>query len=91
MNAPLRQAGRIGRLSTMLGADELVLLRFDGVDHLNDLFEYRVEALSANRDIDFDALMGAHATVTLDAKDERHFDGIVTQARWTGAGENGHR
>ncbi len=46
MNAPFRQAERLGRLSTSLGPGALALLRFDGTDHLNDLFEYRVEALS---------------------------------------------
>jgi hypothetical protein len=41
LNAPFKQAERLGRLTTSLGADTLVLLRFDGSDHLNDLFEYR--------------------------------------------------
>ncbi|MDF3607463.1 type VI secretion system tip protein TssI/VgrG [Paracoccus sp. DMF-8] len=92
MNAALRQADRLGRLTTVLGQDVLVLLRFDGTDHLNDLFEYRVEALSACNDLDFDALVGTHATVTIEGREgPRHFDGIVTQARWSGVGENGHR
>ena len=92
MNAPLRQSERLGRLKTALGEDALVLLRFDGTDHLNDLFEYRIEALSTRDDIDFDALVGTHATVEIEAHDEmRPFDGIVTQARWAGVGENGHR
>lgn len=92
MNVPLRQSERLGRLTTALGEDALVLLRFDGTDHLNDLFEYRVEALSTRDDLDFDALIGTHATVEIEAHDEmRPFDGIVTQARWAGVGENGHR
>ena len=92
MNAPLRQTDRLGRLSTILGPDVLSLLRFDGTDHLNELFEYRVEGLSADRDLDLDALMGTHATVTIDGREGlRHFDGIVTQARWVGVGETGHR
>ncbi|OLS42784.1 phage late control D family protein, partial [Rhodovulum sulfidophilum] len=38
-------------------------------------------------------MLGTHATVTLVAHDgaERDFDGLVTEARWLGAGENGHR
>ena len=92
MNAPFRQAERLGRLSTSLGPGALALLRFDGTDHLNDLFEYRVEALSTRDDLDFDALVGTHATVEIEAHDEmRAFDGIVTSARWAGVGENGHR
>ena len=57
MNAPFKQVERLGRLTTALGADVLALLRFDGSDHLNDLFEYRVEALSTRDDLDFDALV----------------------------------
>ena len=92
MNAPFKQVERLGRLTTALGADVLALLRFDGSDHLNDLIEYRVEALSMRDDLDFDALVGTHATVEIEAHDEmRPFDGIVTSARWAGVGENGHR
>ena len=92
MNAPLRQSDRLGRLTTVLGPDTLVLLRFDGADYLNDLFEYRIEALSTRNDLDFDGLIGTHATVEIDTRDgPRAFDGIVTQARWAGVGENGHR
>ena len=92
MNAPLRQLERLGRLTTALGTDTLALLRFDGSDHLNDLFEYRVEALAARDDLDFDSLIGTHATVEIDGREGcQQFDGIVTQARWAGVGENGHR
>ncbi|WP_255435628.1 type VI secretion system Vgr family protein [Paracoccus sp. S1E-3] len=92
MNAPFKQAERLGRLTTALGPDVLGLLRFDGSDYLNDLFEYRVEALAARDDLDFDALVGTHATVEIEAHDRmRPFDGIVTQVRWAGVGENGHR
>ena len=92
MNAPLRQSERLGRLTTALGPDTLALLRFDGTDHLNDLFEYRIEALATRPDLDFDALIGTHATVEIETRDgTQPFDGIVTQARWAGVGENGHR
>ena len=92
MNAPFKQNQRTGRLITVLGPDELVLLRFNGTDRLNDLFEYQIEALSVRDDLDFDALIGTHATVEIEAHDSmRPFDGIVTKARWVGVGENGHR
>lgn len=92
MDAVYKQSGRVGRLATALGDDVLVLLRFDGTDYLNDLFEYRVEALATRDDLDFDALIGTHATVEIEAHDKaRPFDGIVTSARWAGVGENGHR
>jgi type VI secretion system secreted protein VgrG len=93
MNASFRQDARAGRLSTVLGADVLVLLRFAGTDRLSGLFRYEVDYLATTPDIDFDALMGTHATVTLvtHTGDDRPFDGIVTEARWLGVGENGHR
>jgi type VI secretion system secreted protein VgrG len=92
MSPSYSQVERLGRLTTVLGDDVLVLLRFDGSDHMNELFEYRVEALAERGDIDFNALMGTHASVTVEGVvGPRHFDGIVTQVRWAGAGENGHR
>ncbi|RJL21839.1 type VI secretion system Vgr family protein [Paracoccus siganidrum] len=92
MNAPFKQAERLGRLTTALGPDALVLLRFDGADFMNELFEFHVEALAAGDDVDFDALVGTHATVQIEGREgSRAFDGIVTQARWAGVGENGHR
>lgn len=91
MNAPFKQTERLGRLITELGKDVLVLLRFEGSDFLNALFEYRVEALATRDDLNFDALIGTHATVEIEAHDVmRPFDGIVTSAQYSGVGENGH-
>lgn len=92
MNALFKQADRLGRLTTVLGPDALSLLRFNGADHMNELFEYRVEAIAPTADVDFDQLIGTHATVQIDGREgSRIFDGIVTHARWAGVGENGHR
>lgn len=92
MNMPFLQAGRLGRLNTVLGPNELVILRFFGADYMNALFEYEVEALATTSGVDFDALLGTHATVTIDTRHgPRHFDGIVARTRYAGAGENGHR
>ncbi len=93
MNAPFSQDTRMGRLTTALGKDELVLLRFDGSDYVNDLFSYRVEALSQSPDLDFDGLIGTHASVEIETQNDgsRIFDGIVTGATWAGVGENGNK
>jgi len=92
MNKPFSQTARMGQLSTTLGPDILVLMRFNGIERMNDLFNWQVECLAGTEEIDFDALIGTNATVTLhDRQTERHFDGIVTEARWLGVGENGHR
>ncbi len=65
MNMRFGQTERLGRLTTNLGSNVLSLLRFDGTDRLNDLFEYRVEALATRDDLDFDSLIGTHATVEI--------------------------
>ncbi|MCE8456948.1 type VI secretion system Vgr family protein [Rhodovulum sulfidophilum] len=92
MSGFFRQDARMGRISTVLGQDVLVLRRFEGTDHLNALFDYSADCLAATADVDFDRLIGTHATVTLTTKEgERPFDGIVTEARWLGSGDNGHR
>ncbi|MCG7627731.1 type VI secretion system tip protein VgrG [Epibacterium sp. MM17-32] len=86
------QDARLGRFNTVLGPDALVLLRFDGSEALNELFDFTVEALAPRDDLDFDALLGTHATVTLAGADGPvPFDGIITEVRWRGPGENGWR
>ena len=89
----LKQAGRLGKLHTSLGPDVLVLLRFNGTDHMNGLYNYQVEALSAQRGIDFDALLGTHATVEIATHHgtPSFFDGVVTAVNWGGVGENGDK
>ena len=93
MNVHFQQSERLGRLTTALGEDELALQRFSGTEHINTLFEYRVQALSPGNDIDFDALIGTHATVGIDHPEHgtQSFDGIVTRARYNGAGQGGYR
>ncbi|MDD7973579.1 hypothetical protein [Roseinatronobacter alkalisoli] len=58
MNKAFSQVFRMGQLTTSLGPDVLALMRFEGVERLNDLFDWQVECLAANDDIDFDALIG---------------------------------
>ncbi|SPH27527.1 Actin cross-linking toxin VgrG1 [Ascidiaceihabitans donghaensis] len=93
MSTVFSQDNRLGKLHTDLGKDTLVLMRFTGSDYMNDLFEYRVEALSTEQDIDFDKLIGTHVTIELQTKNDgpKFYDGIVTQAQWVGVGENGNK
>ncbi|WP_280522632.1 contractile injection system protein, VgrG/Pvc8 family [Celeribacter ethanolicus] len=78
------QTSRMGRLTTALGEDVLVLMRFEGEERVNGVFSYHVDCLAAADDIDFDALLGTHATVTLRTHDgsDKPFDGIISEARW---------
>jgi type VI secretion system secreted protein VgrG len=82
-----RQDLRAGILETPLGRDRLVLSRFDGSEGVSELFEWRIEALSSDGDIDFDKLLGMNSTLTIHGTSggKRKFDGIVTEAQWLGA------
>ena len=92
MNRHFSQQDRQGRLVTALGGDQLVLLRMDGSEEISGPFEWRVEALSFNDQLDLSALLGTHATVEIDhAQGLRAFDGIVCEAKSRGAFENGFR
>ncbi len=61
MSVHFLQASRMGRLTTVLGPDVLVLQRFNGTERLNDLFDWDVDCLAAQPDIGFAALIGTHA------------------------------
>ncbi|MBM2575330.1 type VI secretion system tip protein VgrG [Jannaschia sp. Os4] len=92
MNAIFSQAGRRGRLSTVLGEDVLVLLRMDGSEELSGDFAWRVEALCVEGGLDLEPLLGTHATVEIETgAGVRPFDGIVCEAEARGADENGWR
>jgi type VI secretion system secreted protein VgrG len=82
----LSQDERIGSLATPLGKDVLALGRFDGNEGLGELFEYRIEALSTQANIDFNSLIGLNLSVHINTVDKvgRDFSGVLVEARWTG-------
>ena len=85
MNFQLKQDTRIGELRTPLGKDKLVLTRFDGVEGLSELFEFRLEAVSLQEDINFDDAIGQNCSLTLKSYGgERHFNGVLVEAQWLG-------
>jgi type VI secretion system secreted protein VgrG len=85
MSQVLKQDDRIGRFTTPLGEDVLVLVRFDASEGLSELFEYRIEALSEDADLDFDKSVGQACQLKLKTYgQEREFNGIMTEAQWQG-------
>lgn len=80
------QDTRIAKLTTPLGKDVLSTARFDGTEGVSELFEFRVEAVSKDENIDFDKALGLNATLSLKSYDfdKRYFDGIMTEAQWVG-------
>jgi type VI secretion system secreted protein VgrG len=85
MAQTLTQDHRIGKFDTPLGKDVLVLVRYDGTEGLSELFEYRIEALSEEKDIDFDKAMGQQCTLKFDTYgQQREFNGILVEAQALG-------
>jgi type VI secretion system secreted protein VgrG len=84
MAGKLTQDNRVAELTTHLGKDALVLTNFVGNEGLGELFEYTIEALSEDGNIDFDKAIGQACTIKLKAYKgkERVFNGILTLARW---------
>jgi type VI secretion system secreted protein VgrG len=93
MPEKLTQADRIASFETPLGKDVLVLIRYHGTEALGELFEYNIEALSDQENIDFDKALGQGCTLKLKAYDdkERIFNGILTEAQWLGKTGDYHR
>ncbi len=83
--AQLTQDSRIGNFTTPLGKDVLVLVRFDASEGLSELFEFRIEALSEEADINFDRAIGQQCSLKLKTYgQEREFNGIMVEAQWLG-------
>ena len=58
MGGSLSQDTRFCELTTPLGKDVLVFVRFDGTEGLSELFEFRIECLSEKPDLNFDGAIG---------------------------------
>jgi type VI secretion system secreted protein VgrG len=86
MSGNLLQADRGAELSTPLGKDVLVLTDFSGSEGLGELFEYHIEALSEQENIDFDQAIGQGCMVKLKTDDDktRIYHGILAEAQWIG-------
>src|SRR5262245_41064994 len=86
MAPKLSQSKRIASLKTPLGENVLVVTRFDGGEGISELFEYRIEALSEEDNLDFDQAIGQHCTLTFKSynRGQRLFDGILVEAQWLG-------
>lgn len=92
MPVDLSQSSRLGKLHSPFGANNLVLLRMDGTDLVDGLFEYRIEALSMTANLNFDDGIGQNISVEVNTHNhgKKWFDGILTEAQWLGVHEGGH-
>jgi len=80
----ISQDGQVGELTTPLGKDVLVLSQFNGVEALGEGFEFQIDALSEQENLNFDQALGKSCTIKLQAYNGkvRFFDGILTRAQW---------
>ncbi|MGL4810912.1 MAG: type VI secretion system Vgr family protein [Beijerinckiaceae bacterium] len=80
----LDQTGRQGQLTTALGKTALCLAQINANEALSELFDFEIEAVSENGELDLDALIGQPAHVALDAGalGKRFFHGLVVEAGW---------
>lgn len=78
---PATQTNRPIQITTPLGDDVLLFSRMNGHEHLSQLFEYEVELLSENPDINPEKLLGENVTigVVLPEAGQRYFNGYVTR------------
>jgi len=89
MNSALRQTAHISKLDTPFGDDVLVIQEFSGQEGLGEMFEYRIDALSENKDLDFDQALGKKCQVTHHAYEKKRiFNGYLVEAEWLGMKEN---
>ncbi|MCY2967095.1 MAG: type VI secretion system tip protein TssI/VgrG [Planctomycetota bacterium] len=76
-------------VSTVLGKDVLLLLSLTGREAISELFEYRLEMLSANSSLDVAGVVGTPVSVRLSTKDhpDRWFHGHVSRFGYAGQDE----
>jgi type VI secretion system secreted protein VgrG len=84
--AQLTQDTRPAQLKTPLGKDVLVLASFVAAEGLSELFEFNVETLSEQENINFDNAIGQACTIKQITYDNkiRYYNGILTATRQAG-------
>jgi type VI secretion system secreted protein VgrG len=74
----------MAELKTPLGDNVLALASFSGTEELGKPFEFHVDAVSEQENIDFDQALGQACTIKLKTfqQKERFFCGMLTRAQW---------
>ena len=75
----LSQEHRLISISSPLNKDELLLTSFQGGEYISRLFEFQLEVLSSNVELDPKKLVGEKVTVTLQNEVSRTFSGYVSR------------
>lgn len=79
------QSERALDVTSPLGQDVLLLRSMTGEEELGRLFDYRLELLSDDHNLQLEDVLGQSMTVTLETPDgERYFNGIVAAFSYAG-------
>jgi len=74
----LSQANRLLSISDLsLGKDTFLLASFSGTEAISELFQFSIDVLSENLDIDPNLVVGKSATIKIQDNVERKFNGII--------------
>ncbi len=60
-----------------LGKDTFLLTAFGGIEYISGLFEFQIDVLSENHEIDPNKIVGRSATVTVKNDQNRKFNGYI--------------
>ncbi|WP_181161001.1 type VI secretion system Vgr family protein [Labrys okinawensis] len=77
----------MGSFTSSLGKDKLVVTRFEGSEGLSELFEYRLEVVSDDNQVDFDKILGTKCRLEIQSHHEgvkRSFNGVLVETQWIG-------
>ena len=82
----ITQKNRAASINTPLGSDTLVLKSLKGGEELARLFQFELELVSEDYDIDFDKIIGEKVTISLNIgdNDTRYFNGYISHFVQTG-------
>jgi type VI secretion system secreted protein VgrG len=75
------QDNRYFKVDTPLGKDQLILTRLHGEERISALYHFRLEMQGEDSQVDFAALVGQGATVTVELADgsQRYLHGLVAR------------
>ena len=81
------QTNRPARLTTPLGENVLALSSLEGTETLNTLYNYTIECISEDAELDLYGVLGLPAGLAIDSQNEgtRYLHGIVNQAAHIGS------
>ncbi len=84
MPPALSQDNRIAKLHSPYPKDDLLLVRFDGDEGVNQISEYRIDVTAKSATVDLETGIGKPACIEMETESgsPRFFSGILVEAEW---------